>query len=420
MTKRSVIVVSAVIAAVAVAMLVIVSAGVRHNPLKGVRSVTAGGTHSCASTTDGKVFCWGSNSTGQLGDVRVEESRIPVPVKGISDAASVSAGNFHTCALLKNGSVACWGSNSSGQLGSDASSDSRIPVIVQGVSGASSVSSGWNHACALLKDGTVWCWGDNSTGQLGTGEIQEKCHGEAYDFSCSKKPVKASGLAGATQLSAGGNHTCAVMVDGSMMCWGANDHSELGLHTNKGPDICRNGGINLACAMKPEQSLKVKGAAIAASGGYHTCFTNPSGVPSCWGPNRMGQLARENSKGSFNPVTVAIPGSAVDICSGLMHNCVVTSSGRVLCWGGNTSAQLGVPAAKTPGQGNVAPHSAKPVEAAGVKNAVSVSCGFDNTCAVIADGTVWCWGGNGYGKLGVGSTNAVAAPGTVAEPVTGR
>ena len=138
--------------------------------LTGVVAISGGGAHTCAVLSDGTVRCWGDNVTGQLGNGTTTTSTTPVQVAGIAGAVAVSAGWLHACALLGDGTIHCWGQNQFGQLGNGTTSGSTTQVRVSAISAAVAVTAGWwHHSCALLGDGTVRCWGVNEWGQFGNG-----------------------------------------------------------------------------------------------------------------------------------------------------------------------------------------------------------------------------------------------------------
>lgn len=139
------------------------------NLASNVNSVSAGTYYSCAVTTSGGMQCWGANNAGQLGNGSTTIAKVPVQVSGLSSGVSqVSAGNGHTCAVAAAGAVKCWGSNSSGQLGDGTRNNSAVPVQVSGlISGVASISAGGEHTCATMTSGAAKCWGNNVAGQLG-------------------------------------------------------------------------------------------------------------------------------------------------------------------------------------------------------------------------------------------------------------
>src|SRR5256885_1344811 len=193
-------------------------------------AVAGGGFHACMRLPDGTVQCWGRNNFGQLGngDGNLADSSVPVPVRDLTTATRVVTGDSHTCALLGDGTVQCWGVGDSGQRGDGTFNNiSSVPVAVVGMDGtghltnAVAIAARGYHSCALLGDGTVWCWGRNVEGQLGDGTT-----------TSSSTPVRVGGITGAVAVSAGVFHTCALLSDGTVKCWGAvgpgNDFGQLG------------------------------------------------------------------------------------------------------------------------------------------------------------------------------------------------
>jgi Regulator of chromosome condensation (RCC1) repeat/Bacterial Ig-like domain (group 2) len=194
----------------------------------GDTAVATGAAHTCALDSASQVWCWGSNSHGQLGNGTTTDSASPVVVPNLQTAIGIAAGGNTTCALLQGG-ILCWGENTHGQLGNGTTVDSSTPVLVSNVpsltSGVIGVAVGGGHACTLLSDGMVACWGDNAGGQLGNGTTVD-----------SSVPVYASNVTNATAISLGGAHSCAVLASpvsthqgSAIVCWGSNDHDQLGV-----------------------------------------------------------------------------------------------------------------------------------------------------------------------------------------------
>jgi hypothetical protein len=170
-------------------------------------------------------MAWGDDEHGQLGDARTTDSDVPVNVKDLSAVTAVAAGGEHALALLSDGSVMAWGDNEYGQLGNSAVTEdeqeediSDVPVPVEGLSGVTAITAGANHSLALLSDGTVMAWGEDKYGQLGGGSI-------ARD---DEAPAPVSGLSGVAAIAAGGEHSLALLSGGTLMAWGEDRYGELG------------------------------------------------------------------------------------------------------------------------------------------------------------------------------------------------
>jgi alpha-tubulin suppressor-like RCC1 family protein len=183
-------------------------------------SVTAGLMHTCVVGTDwlSRVWCWGANDYGQLGDGTTTNRDYPVEVFGLTNARAVSAGVNHTCALIGDGTVRCWGTNASGQLGRSTGNTSLVPVEVNGITDAASLSVGLNHSCAVSSSGLVNCWGFDDQGQCGSGASVVLSPGNVIKVAVS----------GVVAVAAGGSHTCALRQDGILLCWGSNLYGQLG------------------------------------------------------------------------------------------------------------------------------------------------------------------------------------------------
>jgi hypothetical protein len=189
--------------------------------VRGAVQVYAGGftDETCAVMTSGEVRCWGSNGDGQLGVRTRTASYAPVAVRGISGAKQVAASGAHTCAVVSEGRVVCWGNNSFGQLGSGTYLDSLAPVTVQGLPPSTSVASDpLGYSCAVTRVGEVYCWGHNEKDQLGDG----------LQPLPSPVAVRVIGVSGATAVSTGTGHACALLSSGGADCWGYDDYGQLG------------------------------------------------------------------------------------------------------------------------------------------------------------------------------------------------
>ncbi|WP_394932870.1 fibronectin type III domain-containing protein, partial [uncultured Ilumatobacter sp.] len=367
--------------------------------------IAAGGYHTCALLNTGAVNCWGRNFYGQLGDGTTTDSSAPVAVATFTDgsatAVSITAGSNHTCALLNTGAVNCWGQNNSGQLGdgNDTNTDSSVPVAVAaftvGSATAVSITAGDFHTCALLNTGAVNCWGYNGFGQLGNNTNTDSSASVAV---AAFTDVSAT----AVSITAGSNHTCAVLNTGAVNCWGNNGNGQLGNNTN--------GSSSRSAPVAVSAFTDVSATAVSiTAGNSHTCVVLNTGAVNCWGWNNFGQLGNNTNASSFVPVAVATftvgSATAVSITAGFGHTCALLSTGAVNCWGYNSFGGLG---------NNTNASSFVPVAVAaftvGSATAVSITADAFHTCALLSTGAVNCWGFNGNGQLGNGTTTDSSVP----------
>lgn len=347
--------------------------------------VSAGATHACALLTIGVVLCWGDDETGELGNGHTAPYAVPVAVGLASQVRQVSAGDGQTCALLQDGTINCWGAGTAPFV---ADGVSTLPVQVPGIATAVRLSAGTQHACAVLRDGTVDCWGDIDSGALGNGSPDVSIDlGNGAQFYVNT--ARTVNLAGVSQITAGGEQRCAVLKDGGTDCWGLNDQLELGL-----PATTEHAVSPVAVpALTSKIATQISAGTWFSPSEDHTCARLQDGTVACWGADDAGQLGNGLHPASADPVLVNGVTTAVQVSAGGEHSCAVLLDGTVTCWGRNDSGQLG--------DGTTSP-SATPVQVSGITTAVQVAAGDLHTCALLKDGTVKCWGDDGDGELGNG------------------
>ena len=427
------------------------------------RAIASGRSHTCAISIDGKMYCWGNNYSGALGDTTTTSRYVPTAVQNYDTFVKLSLGADHSCATKSNGSLWCWGSNAAGQLGDGTLTNATSPVLVSGLSTVRSFAAGISHTCAVDADGRAACWGSAESGKVGDG----------LD-SVRPTPVKVSGTTPFTSLSAGGWHTCGRTSSGTTSCWGWNAKGQLGDGTTTdkaSPALVGAGGSTT-------QFTKVSG------GLYHTCALTSAGAAWCWGSGQYGGLgdgrsgtgtmastpvavtggqifttisagyesacATDASSGVWcwgakngampwqpgiatTPERAMIGGSIVAVASGYYtaqvryctpgycngidppitypnitpaslvaggnHFCGLTTASDAWCWGDNTNGQLGNGTTSTNG-------ASGPVQVAGGQKFASLAAGGSFTCGLTSDGTAYCWGWGGYGTLGNGATDS--------------
>jgi len=345
-------------------------------------AIAAGNYHSCAIPGDGSVRCWGMGEYGQMGDGQFNTNITAEPVLGIDNAVAIASGKSwqgHSCAVLEDGTVKCWGWNYYGQLGDDRDCGTRCdePVFAEGIDNAIDVSAGYEHTCALLVDGTVKCWGHNHFGQLGNGT-------NVYN---SDTPIVVPGLYNAIDISAGSLYTCALLENGTIKCWGQNLHGQLG----DGTTVDRLNHVTVA---------GISDAINIETGSGHTCAILANRTAKCWGRNYYGQLGNGAELYSEDPVLIPATVYGLSEVLGIdlsthQHTCALIQGGVASCWGRNNHGQLG--------NGSTV-DSSIPIGVVDLVGSVDISAEAYRSCAMLGDGSGKCWGSGYLGNNTVGSS----------------
>ncbi len=334
-------------------------------PAVDVVQIASGRDYSCALLAGGEVRCWGAGESGQLGDGTRSSYAEPVAPMGLSPATMISTGVQHACAVV-DGDVWCWGRNDMGQLGLGNRATRDMPARVgQLPDDVVGVSAGGLYTCAWTASGELYCWGQRTNAN-----------------SDSTTPVRVTGVPAIVDVAASSRdraysatHACAIGIDGSAWCWGANGAGELGIDepSTTSSDTPRRVDTSLAFVE-------------IAAGRSHSCGRTDEGVVACWGFNATGEIGDGSRINRYAPVTIAVPPS-VEIAANEETTCSRDRDGGVTCWGANEREQL----ARSGADGLVPERIDVPaVSALGV--------GESHTCAIRADGVVTCWGSDRAGQ----------------------
>lgn len=382
------------VAFIAIAVAIAACGGGDSSP----RIIAAGGSHTC-DLSDGVVSCWGSNDVGQIGrGITTDDFLTKSAATDIGEIAiALATGLRHTCALGESGSVFCWGDNRFGQLGAETVRNySNEPLLVEGLSDVVAIGAGELHTCAVIANGGVRCWGINEFGQLGNGR-----QGRVRFADLAFRIEKVGGLRDVRQVDGGVGHTCAVTNAGDVYCWGSNGSGSLGDGT-------------LEAHLRPAQVLGLPDPVRSISiGDGHTCALLEDGRVFCWGRSSYGQLGDGTAPSAFDDgpppiygIPKEVPGlePVAHIAAGRFHTCAATVSNSVYCWGANDLGQIGGiendrcqiadPCQLTPLEVEYLPDGGE---------LVAITGGNGHTCVMFATGDAACWGHNFSGQLGDGT-----------------
>ena len=368
---------------------------------KTAKQIALGANHTCAILNDNSVKCWGSNSFEQLGygdtSNRNEPSADSINLGAGKSANQIALGNFHSCVILNDDSVKCWGNNSSGQLGygdtTNRSEPSADSINLGDGKSAKQIVLGSNYSCVILKDDSIKCWGDNNSGRLGYGDISNLS-------APSTDSINLGAGKHAKQLAIGKNdHSCAILNDDSVKCWGFHDYGKLGYDDTIVRRMPATNSINLGLGNTAKQ---------VALGNDHSCAILNDDSVKCWGRSSKGQLGYEIDK-------ITTPGSprlnktqtTKQIVTSTSATCIILNDDSVKCWGRNNYGQLGY-------GDNINRNETTNdfLNFGNSRAAKQLAAGEDYFCAVLNNDSVKCWGRNNYGQLGYGDTANYNEPST--------
>jgi alpha-tubulin suppressor-like RCC1 family protein len=337
-----------------------------------VEQISAGGKHVCAINSLSQAYCWGNNSSGQLGNGQTDPNGFtslnptPQAVVGGLTFKSIYAGSQHSCGLTGSGAAYCWGENSDSQLGIGNNTNQNTPQLISGFTFVQ-LTLGDDHTCGRTGIGQVYCWGSNQKGQLGLGDNQIRT-----------TPQLVSGYT-FTDLAAGtlGVSTCGVVTGGAAYCWGYGDDGQLGNNTYSGANTPQVVSGSLIFQQLVQST--------------HMCGLTTAGSTYCWGWNPFGQLGLGDNAERTTPQPVAGL-DFVQLSTGGSHTCGLLANGTAYCWGWNNAGQLGI-------GNNTNQNTPQAISGLAWRR---ISGGNSHTCGITLAGAAYCWGNNQNGRLGVG------------------
>ena len=399
------------------------------------KKISTDQTHTCGLKMDNSAWCWGSGEYRKTGRPTNPTTDTNTPINifgGANSWLDIDAGNGHTCGIRSDGSARCWGLNDEGQLGIGSTTNSGANASPEVTGGGIwlKIDAGYKQSCAIRNDGTLSCWGQNQEGEVGDGTQLRRT-----------SPVAVSGGGTWKQVSGGNYYTCGIRENGTRHCWGVNDPTALlgdGITAYaEQPVEIVGGGVwknvslwgDFACGIRSDDSLLCWGnndegelgnngsaatqvAPVAVNGGgswaslsmgyYHGCGIRPGGALYCWGLNTSRQIGDGTSDAlKLVPTAVANGGVWSQISAGWQHSCGLKNDQTLWCWGDNDNGQLG--------DGSVATRSV-PTAISGAATWLQVSAGETHSCGVRTDNKLYCWGLNTDGQLGDGTTTPQQSP----------
>jgi alpha-tubulin suppressor-like RCC1 family protein len=354
-----------------------------------IDQLSVGQQHTCARTTDNRLYCWGWNLFAQLGDGTIEERTRPVPVATTLRFRQLTAGFTHSCAVTTDFRAYCWGENTVGGLGNGDGSgqQQKTPVAVAGGLHFRQVDAGDFATCGIsYPDNHAYCWGANFNGQLGTGTSNI----DAF----TPQPVLGGLLF--QQVSVGETHACGVTLSHEAWCWGGNRSGQLGINS---ADVLRN---------RPARVVSAHGWHQIDAGWRHTCAVTVGDRAYCWGEGLLGQIGDGQTRMRLVPKIVAGDLLFHRVTAGATLSCGESSNGGTYCWGRNVDGELG---------DGTRTRRLVPTLVVGGFKFKQVNTSTQTTCGKTSAGVAYCWGPNGEGQVGDGTAgNSRTRPTRVLPP----
>ena len=323
---------------------------------------------------------WHLMAQYKAGSTKVNSKSLTVIVKAWT---AVSCGYAHTMALKSDGTLWAWGANSSGQLGLGSTKDRSAPTQVDPGSTWKVVSCGYFDTLAIRSDGTLWAWGYNPDGELGLNDTTE-----------TNTPAQVGADSTWKTVSCGYEYTLAIKTDGSLWGCGDNMDGELGL-----------GSLDSTSTLMPVGAGSTWTAVSVSGTNWYTLAIKSDGTLWACGDNMSGELGLGGTKDSNALIQVGVGSTWTAVSCGYGFTLAVKTGGTLWAWGSSTSGNLGL--------GKMDSTNVLPTQVGADSTWTAVACGYEQTLAIKKDGTLWAWGDNFYGSLGLGNTKSKDIPSEV-------
>lgn len=334
--------------------------------------LATGDEHACAVISSA-LWCWGKSAEGELGPP-LDGAHGPRRIEIGAPVRAPAAGGSHTCALDTQGRVYCFGANTSGQVGAGANAADDVPTPTQVLlpAAAIDVRTQVDHTCAVLSDASLWCWGENEEGQLGQGDTHPgKDHPE---------PIRVGLQNDWVAVSTGQGHSCGIRAPGALYCWGRNTQFQIG-----------QGSAEPQQYRAPQRVGSDTDWAEVSAGQNNSCARKRNGSMYCWGDIASGTLAVGDALPRSTPTLVPNITDWLSVSTNTFHTCGLRRTGEVWCAGRNTEGQL---------TGTNQVDAVPSMQRLGADTDwVEVRAGRFFTCARKLDDSVWCAGANTEGQV---------------------
>lgn len=360
-------------------------------------NVGGGGSHAHGVKTDGGLYGWGLNRSGQLGTGNLFDKYAPTEIGTVKTWAKVASGEFHTVALRSDGTLWAWGSNQNGQLGMGNFADLALPTQIGKDKTWVDFAVGAYHTLAVNKAGQLFAWGRNFNGQIGDGTFVDTP--TPMEILIPSSHLTATVVPTWTAVAAGADASVARLSNGELWSWGANFHGQLGRQTvGSGSSVSAPQTPGQVLLLKPDHTVESATWSNFAAGGSQMLAIRTNGELYAWGSNLYGKLGIVSDRDAAAPTRVGTDGDWERVAAGQDHSMAIRVNGTLWVWGGNGDGQLG--------DGSQTPRS-QPVQVGTGRDWVKLSAGKFSSYGIRTDGLLFGWGRNAEGQLGNGVASTV-------------